>query len=63
MWRYVHSQYLRGSGLKLIKIVDKNGDEMTEYVSELRHYIKIGMLSVQTPLSTPSKLKLIRKLF
>ena len=34
---------------------------MTEKVSGLRHYTRIGMLTVKTPLDTPSRLNLLMK--
>ena len=55
-------QYLQVRGLKDIGF-DKNEDCMTEQLSGLRHYIRIGMILVQTPLGTPSRLNLIMKLF
>ena len=42
---------------------DKNEDCMTEKVSWLRHYKRIGVLSVQTPFGAPGKLNLLVKYF
>ena len=47
---YAHSTFARKCRLKLVNILNlaKQGG-MTEKVSGLRHYIRLGMLSVKTP--------------
>ena len=45
---YAPSIFARKCGLKLLKILNLEKIHcMTEYVSGLRHYIKLGMLSVK----------------